>query len=190
MPISPKPTRLQLLAARLRLISAPRSMATRALLHRHRRSFDVVGGAGRHLGVDQPVALAEIMRHAGIDDRQKDPVVPREHVDRGAAVEKVFDHLPGHFLRIGRNARLRGAMIAGEDQQMRLVKLGIETLLDQADLPGDRFELTESPERLGLPVDLVLQGGGQPLVGGGDVETEMHPILPVNKSKRASRRRS
>jgi hypothetical protein len=38
------------------LISAPRSMAIRALLGGHRRLFDVIGRAQRHLGVDQPGA--------------------------------------------------------------------------------------------------------------------------------------
>ena len=39
----------------------------RALFRRHRRLFDVTGSAWRHLGVDQPGAWPEIMRHAGID---------------------------------------------------------------------------------------------------------------------------
>ena len=178
------------MAARLRLHLRPALDGARALLGGHRRRFNVVGRSKRHLGVDQPVAPAEVVRDAGIDDRQMHVVLPREHIDRGTAGQEVLDHLPGHLLRIGRNAGLRRTVIAGKNQQMRLPELGVEALLDQADLFGDLFELTERAERLGLLVDLLLQGSGQPLIGGGDVEFGMHPILPVKKRKRASRRHS
>jgi hypothetical protein len=75
---------------------------------------------------------------------------------------KVLDHLPGHILRIGRDAGLGCAVIAGENQHLRLIELRVETLLDQADLFGDFFELTEGAERLGLLVDLLLQAAASP----------------------------
>ena len=141
-----------------------------ALFGRHRRFFKIVGRAGCHLGVEQAGPLAEIVRNAGIDDRQMQLVLARKDIDRGAAGEEILDHLPGHVLRIGRDAGLGRAMVAGEDQHVGLVEIRVETLLDQADLFGHRFELTERAARLGLLVDLVLQRSGQPLVGGNDVE--------------------
>jgi hypothetical protein len=70
MPISPKPTTLQpcvgqpagqLAAAGQRGVRVPASIAG---------FFDVVGGAGAEFGVDQAPG-AEIMGHAGIDNRQR-----------------------------------------------------------------------------------------------------------------------
>jgi hypothetical protein len=102
------------------------------------------------------------MRYAGIDDRQAISVLPGKDVDRGAAGQKVLDHLPGHILRIGRDTGLGRAVIAGKNQHLRLHQLRVETLLDQADLFGHFFELTEGAERLGLLVDFLLQAAASP----------------------------
>jgi hypothetical protein len=59
-------------------------------------------------------------------------VLPGKDVDRRAAGEKVLDHLPGHVLRIGRDAGLGRAVIAGKNQHVRLRERG-SALLDEAD---------------------------------------------------------
>ena len=153
----------------------------------HRRLFDVIGRAGSHLDVDQPGALiAEIVRHAGIDYRQPEAVLAGEDVDRRTTGQEILDHLPGHFLRKGRHTGLGRAVITGKDQHLRVVQGGGQGLLDQADLQRRLFQQAERAERLGLAVDLVVQGGGDATVGGHDFK-RMHPIL--QKAKKASRPR-
>ena len=141
-----------------------------ALLGRHRRLFEVVRRARRDLGVDQRAALAEVVTHPGVDHGQPQPHLPAEDIDRRAAGEEVLHHLPGHVLRIGRYASLRRAVVAGEDDDVRLADLGRQRLLHQADLVRQRLELAERAERLGLVVDLLLQRGGEQGVGRGDGE--------------------
>jgi hypothetical protein len=74
-----------------------------ALCGAHRRLFDRVARAEGDLGVDQAIACAEIVRHASIYHLQLQAVVAGENIDRRASGEKVLDHLPGHFLRVGRD---------------------------------------------------------------------------------------
>ena len=96
------------------------------------------------------------MRHAGINHRQIHFILAGKHIDRGATGQEILDHLPSHILRIGRDAGLGCAVIARENQHLRLIELRVETLLNEADLFGHFFELTEGAERLGLLVDFLL----------------------------------
>ena len=136
----------------------------------HGGGVDVVGGAPGLLGIDQARARAEIVGHAGIDDRQGPAVLAAEDVDGRAAGKKIFHHLPGDFLRVGGDARFGRAMVASEHQHLWLPQLGRQALLDQADLQRYLLQCAEGTERLGLAVDLVLQGGRQRRVGTGNGE--------------------
>ena len=109
------------------------------------------------------------MVDAGVDHAEAQLHLPAEDVDRGAAGEEVLDHLPGDVLRIGRHARPRRAVVAGEDDDLGLAQFGFERLLDEADLKGECLQAAKRAERLGLAVDLLLQRGGECLVRGNDV---------------------
>lgn len=74
----------QLRATRKRLL---------ALRRAHRRFGEVVARSSVDLGVDQRVAAAEIVRHAGVDDLEREAVGVNKNVDRRAAGKKVLDHL-------------------------------------------------------------------------------------------------
>jgi hypothetical protein len=139
-----------------------------ALRGAHGRLFDVVGRAGRDLGVDQPRALAEVVVDAGIDHGEIQPELAGEYVDRRAAGEEVLHHLPGHVLRVGGHAGTRRAVVAGEDDDVRLAQFGFQGLLQQRDLVRERLQAAERAARLGLAVDLVLDRGGEQRVGRGD----------------------
>jgi hypothetical protein len=80
-----------------------------------------------------PRFYSKIVRDAGIDDRQRDAVLPAEHIDRRAAVEEVADHLPGHVLRVGRHAGPGRAVVAGKNQHLRLAQGRRQRLLEQTD---------------------------------------------------------
>ena len=131
-----------------------------ALLARHRRFGEVIARASRgNLGVDQPLAFAELVRHAGIDDHHLHAVQAREDIGAGAALQVVLDHLPAHVLRVGGNARRCRPVVAGKDQHVRVVEGRRKGVLDPPEFQRDLFELAERAERLGLVVDLVLEVG-------------------------------
>src|SRR5690606_10360656 len=88
----------------------------------------------------------------------------RQHIDGSATGEEVLHHLPGHVLRVSREAGLRRAMIAGADKDARIAQLRGQGLLDQAKLQGQGFELPQRALRFGLVVYLRLQCGGQCLI--------------------------
>ena len=123
----------------------------------HRRLVNIVACAVADAGVDQPVALSKIMRHPGVDDLQRQAVLPCENVDCRTTDEKVLDHLPGYILGESRNAGFGCAVVSGKDQQMRLRKLRCQRLLNPTDLQCQPFELAERTERFGLVVDLGVQ---------------------------------
>ena len=83
--------------------------------------------------------------------------------------EEVLHHLPGHALRKGGNAfrarrrdrRRRRGSPAGAVPRLR-------GLLDQADLLGDRFQLAQAAERLGLVVNRRVELCCQRVVLGRD----------------------
>ena len=151
-----------------------------ALGRAHRRLFQVIGGAAGDFCVNKAVDRSKVMGDAGIDDSQRNPVVPAEDVDRRAAIEEIADHLPGHILRKGRNAGPGRAVIAGKDQHLRLLQHRRQRLLQQPDAHGERFQLAERAERLGLAVDLVFERFFNGPVRGRNTE-RMHPILQKKK---------
>ena len=95
-------------------------------------------------------------------------VLTREAVGGGAAGEEVEHHLRGHFGRVGADAGAGQAVVGGEDGQARALELGAQRLLHPADLQGQRLQLAERAERLGLAVDGVAQGREDGGVGGGN----------------------
>jgi hypothetical protein len=101
------------------------------------------------------------VRDAGIGHHQLHAGQMREDIDRGAAGEEVLHHLPGHFLREGRDAGLGRAVVAGADQHVRRRDARRQAALDQAELQGQFFEAAERAGGLGLAVDLLLQIDGQ-----------------------------
>jgi hypothetical protein len=114
-----------------------------ALGRAHRRPFEIVARSESDLGVDQTGARAEVMCDAGVYDLQLQAVVAGENIDRCAAGKKVFDHLPGHLLRECRNAGARCAVVAREDQQVRMLETRRQGLLYLSDLQCQTFELTQ-----------------------------------------------
>ena len=93
--------------------------------------------------VDETVARPERVRDASVDYLQLQAVVASENVDRGTAGEEVLDHLPGDFLRKGRNAGAGGTVVAGKDEQLRVVETRRQGLLNLSDLQRQTFELAE-----------------------------------------------
>jgi len=79
-------------------------------------TYDLVIANGR---VMAPASGLDAVRHAGIRDDELDAALARQHVDGGAAGEEVLHHLPGDVLRIGRDAGLCGAVVAGADEDVR-----------------------------------------------------------------------
>ena len=61
-------------------------------------------------------------------------------------------------------------MVGGEDQHLRRAEFRRQRLLHAADLQGDLLQQSERAERLGLVVDLVLQGGVERVVDAGNGE--------------------
>ena len=56
-------------------------------------------------------------------------------------------------------------------------------LLHQAELEREGFQLPQGTLGFGLAVDLVLQGSGQPGIGGGELKLRMHPIHPGKRKE-------
>ena len=129
----------------------------RALRRAHRRAERGIGGTGADLAVEQPGARRKAVVHTGIDHRQRQPVLARQHADGGAAGEEVLDHLRRDLARVGRHALRRQTMVGREDDELRRGQLRRVGALDQADLHGQRFEPTERAARLGELVEAVLQ---------------------------------
>ena len=101
------------------------------------------------------------MRDARIDNAQGQAALAREHIDGRAAAQEVGHHLRRDFLRIGRDARARRAMVARKhgDAWAREHRHG--TALQQADLQREGFEPAEAATRLGAAVEPGLQTRGQ-----------------------------
>ena len=77
------------------------------------------------------------------------PALLRQLVDRSAAGGKIRHHLRGDLGRIGRDALLGHAVIAGEDQDFDAVQPRRRMALPMRQ-PGDEvFEPAEAPRRLG-----------------------------------------
>jgi hypothetical protein len=136
-----------------------------AVVLAHCRLLDEVVRPEGDLGVDQAVADAEVVRHAGVDDLQLQAVVASEDIDRCAAGEEVLDHLPGHFLRVGRNAGTGGAVIAGEDQQLRLPRVGVSDCCSWPIWCARRSSWPSEPGGLVLP-SMRACSAGSGMVGG------------------------
>ena len=82
--------------------------------------------------------------------------MPRKHVDRCTAREKIFHHLPRHFLRVGRHACFRRAMISGANEDVRRVDAWLQRVLNAPELQRQRFKATQAAQRFGFLIDLVL----------------------------------
>ena len=123
-----------------------------ALFARHRRASQAVLRAVGNLAHLQPVARGKIMRHAAIHHRQVDAVLACHHAHRRAIGQKVFHHLPGHVLRIGRHAALHQAMVAGADHHLRLHQHRTRRAQNAAQLQRQFFQPSQRAQRLGLGI--------------------------------------
>ena len=81
-----------------------------------------VGGTRSDLANDQARNRCEIVPHAAVDHRQRQPMLAREHAHRRTAAQKVLHHLPGHVARIGRHAARRQPVVASAHQQLRMLQ--------------------------------------------------------------------
>jgi hypothetical protein len=105
----------------------------------------------------------------GHDDPRAD--LAGEHVDRGAAVQEVLDHLRGHGLRVGAHSFGDDAVIGREREDHRLRHArGAARQRDQAD--GQLLEPAETAGRLGQGVEVTLGGGRGGRVRAGDRATK------------------
>ena len=122
------------------------------------------------------------------DDRQLGSVDCAKLVDRRAAVFEIRDHLGGDFLRIGVHALRADAVIAGEDQGLRLPDLGPGSAAPCRHELGQFLQPSQRSRRLGqrvLPCPRRLGGGrvglGQTIgqlgnVGKGGEARQAHVI--------------
>jgi hypothetical protein len=154
---------------------APELERLHALRRTHRRALRGVGGAGadrsheaRH-GGRGGIRRAGRHRatHAGVDHRQPQPVLPRQHADRGAAGDEVGHHLRRHLGRVGRHAARRQPVVGGEHQRLRRLKARIDAALQQPELQHQRLDAAERAERLRETVDALPQPRLERRVGAG-----------------------
>ena len=75
-------------------------------------------------GLHRLVSILERIVNAYVYDRQLTTHVAGEHVDSGAAVQHVHDHLRGNLLRKGRHALIGNAVIARETEDPRAAEAG------------------------------------------------------------------
>ncbi|MNC33317.1 hypothetical protein D3C75_817060 [compost metagenome] len=102
---------------------------------------------------------------AQVDYVQAGLQLPRQHTDRRAPADEVAQHLPGHRLRVGRDAFLDHTVVTGKNADCCVIQGRPFTPLQAGQLNGQTFQLAERTGRFG---QLLLTGAG--LVHGGVVE--------------------
>ena len=128
----------------------------------------------RQFGPHQPGRGTKIVRHAGVHHGQREAEAARKDVDRGTARKEVGHHLPGDFLRVGRNACCGGAVIAREYKHLRPVEGGRVGLLDERGLQRQGFEHAEAAGRLRLLADFLLDWRGKRFVERWNGKFHLH----------------
>ena len=177
MPISPKATASQAPSAPS---ARPAARARVALGGGHRRLAQRVAGAGADAAGEEVGVVDRRAGDAGVDDAQGGADRAGEDVGGGVAGEEVQQHLPGDGLRVGGDAFVRQAVVAGEDGELAGAHPRVERALGAGDRGGEVLDAAEGAERLGLAVDPPAEGrlelGGrhdasrpfEPDVGGGE----------------------
>ncbi len=110
-------------------------------------------------------ALQKVVHDATIHHGECQPVLPCQHTDCGATGQKVLHHLPGDLTGKSRYATRRQPMVGSKHHQLRLVQHRILRAQDLAQLQRQVFQTPQRSARLGLVVQLVLQGLGQQRIG-------------------------
>jgi hypothetical protein len=90
----------------------------------HRRLAGEVGRARAQAQVVHAGQFEGRIDGAEVDHLQACVQLARQHADCRAAADEVAQHLPGHGLRVGRDALLHHAVVAGEDADRHLSTLG------------------------------------------------------------------
>ncbi len=82
----------------------------------------------------------------------------RQHVDRGAAVQKVVSHLRGYVFWIGADPFLGDAVVRGEDEQEFPSEPRRDFSLDDGDAARQLFQFSQASLRFGQSVQTFLGG--------------------------------
>jgi hypothetical protein len=129
----------------------------------------------------RPFARPERVVDAGVHDLQRAAVLAREYIDRRAAGQEVFHHLPGHALGIGRDTFGDDAVVAREHDDGRRAQCDVDALLHQAELDGQLFQHPEAARRLGLVVDRGVEACGEDRVMDGNDVGQFHGRDSIRK---------
>ena len=124
------------------------------------------------LAVDDASVAGQVGIHSGIHDFQLEPVLAAEEIDpaRAVGMGEMADLLIGDLTGSDGHALADNAVIGRENDILRMVQGGGESVLDQSGLHSQLFEPSERAAGLGQIVNPGLKRVAQAFVGESYIE--------------------
>jgi hypothetical protein len=94
--------------------------------------------------MDQSVPVCQVCVNAGVHNLYFDTTVPRQHVNSGAAAQKVVNHLRSDFARVSADTFGCNAMISGDHVDSFAVDVRGDSFLDCSETVAKVFETAQA----------------------------------------------